>query len=44
MIFKKLHKNKFINLGLLLLGFLIVAYFFKNYYFDKRAGQNRINL
>jgi hypothetical protein len=36
MIFKKLHKNKFINLGLLLLGFLIVAYFFKNYYFDKR--------
>jgi len=36
MIFKKLHKNKFINLGLLLLGFLIIAYFFKNYYFDKR--------
>lgn len=36
MIFKKLHKNKFINLGLLIIGLLIVAYFYKNYYFDKR--------
>lgn len=36
MIFKKLHKNKFINLGLLILLFLIVAYFYKNYYFNKR--------
>ena len=36
MIFKRLHKNKLINLGLFILAFLIIAYFYKTYYLDKR--------
>jgi len=43
MVFKKLHKNKFINFILIILVLGIISYFFINYYFKKQEGLTNKN-
>jgi hypothetical protein len=43
MVFKKLHKNKFINFILIILVLAIISYFFINYYFKKQEGLTNKN-
>lgn len=43
MVFKKLHKNKFINFILIILVLSIISYFFINYYFKKQEGLTNKN-
>jgi hypothetical protein len=38
MVFKKLHKNKFVNFGLIILALGVIFYFFANYYFKTKEG------
>ena len=44
MVFKKLHKNKFINFILIILVLGIISYFFINYYFKKYVNAKFVAL